>query len=92
VVFLPFFASLKLLIVCNLISVTEYQHCQLQMTQLSILSIFALSLALSLSLSISFCLRPVSEADAEGLGTTISPPTHPPTPFVDFFLMASRVT
>jgi hypothetical protein len=32
----------------------------------------------------SFCLRPVSEADAEGLGTTISPP-HPPTPFVDFF-------
>jgi hypothetical protein len=28
-----------------------------------------------------FCLRPVSEADAEGLGTTISPPS----PFVDFF-------
>jgi hypothetical protein len=32
----------------------------------------------------SFCLWPVSEADAKGLGTTICPPTHP-TPFVDFF-------
>jgi hypothetical protein len=30
-----------------------------------------------------FCLRPVSNADAEGLGTTISPLTHPP-PFVEF--------
>jgi hypothetical protein len=31
--------------------------------------------------SFGFCLRPVSEADAKGLGTTICPPT----PFVDFF-------
>jgi hypothetical protein len=36
-----------------------------------------------------FCLRPVSKADAEGLGTTISPPPppHPPPPGVVFLFL-----
>jgi hypothetical protein len=38
-------------------------------------------------LLLGFCLRPVSEADAEGLGTTIfptNPPTHPPLLLIFF--------
>jgi hypothetical protein len=48
---LPFFAPLKSSFVRYLIPATEYQNCQMQMTRLSILSIFPLSLSLRLSLS-----------------------------------------
>jgi hypothetical protein len=40
----------------------------------------------------TFCLRPVSEADAEGLGTTISPPPHPPTFLLNFYFKWFPVT
>jgi hypothetical protein len=51
-VFLPFFAPLKSSFVRNLITATKYQHCQMQMTRLTILS--SLSLFFSLFPSLNF--------------------------------------
>jgi hypothetical protein len=52
-----FFAPLKSSFVCNLITATEYQHCQMKMTRLSIAFCpFSLSLSLSFFLSLSFSL------------------------------------